>query len=480
MRLRAKKTIGLLALMFMIISSVSSLAGTITYTYDNACRLTKADYGGGKTIDYTYDNNGNLLNRTVTAGPGADTTGPSLAITSHTDGQHVTTASILLAGTASDSGKGDSGIFQVTVNGGRADNDTAAGAGTANWSKTVNLISGANSITVVAYDNSSNQNQTTQTINVTYDIPPTAPTAQTNAASGVTASGATLNGTVNANNNSTTVTFQYGLTTAYGSTVTADQSPVTGNSLTTVNKAITGLTPNTTYHFQVFGVNSGGGANGGDLTFTTSAAGPTAQTNAATGVTASGAILNGTVNANNNSTTVTFQYGLTTAYGSMVTANQSPVTGGSNTAVSKVITGLTPNTTYHFQVAGVNAGGTTNGGDLTFTTPAAVPTAQTNAASGITATGATLNGTVNPNGLPTTYCFQWGLTTAYGNTTSIQSCGSGTGNAAASVKLAGLTRNAIYHYRIVAINSLGTTYGADMTFSAAVNPLPWLELLLEK
>ncbi|MBI5606504.1 MAG: hypothetical protein HY879_24490 [Deltaproteobacteria bacterium] len=460
--------------------STTGFAGTISYTYDNAGRLTRADYGGGKSIDYTYDNNGNLLNRTVTAGPGADTTGPSLTITSHTDGQHVNTASILLAGTASDSGKGDSGILQVTVNGSRADNDTAAGVGTANWSKTVNLISGANSLTVVAYDNSSNQNQTTQTINVTYDIPPTAPTAQTNAATGVTASGATLNGTVNANNNSTTVTFQYGLTTAYGSTVTANQSPVTGGSNTAVSKAITGLTPNTTYHFQVAGVNAGGTANGGDLTFTTSPAAPTAQTNAASGVTASGATLNGTVNANNNSTTVTFQYGLTTAYGSTVTADQSPVTGGSNTAVSKAITGLTPNTTYHYQVIGVNAGGTANGGDLTFTTPAAVPTAQTNAASGITATGATLNGTVNPNGLLTTYCFQWGLTTAYGNTTSIQSCGSGTGNAAASAKLTGLTRNAIYHYRIVAINSLGTTYGADMTFSAAVNPLPWLELLLEK
>ena len=67
----------------------------------------------------------------------------------------------------------------------------------------------------------------------------------------MTRSSATLNGTVNAYCLSTTVTFRYGLTTGYGSTVTADQSPVTGNSDTAVSKAITGLTPNTTYHYRV-------------------------------------------------------------------------------------------------------------------------------------------------------------------------------------------------------------------------------------
>jgi len=49
--------------------------------------------------------------------------------------------------------------------------------------------------------------------------------------------------------------------------------------------------------------------------------------------------LNGTVNANGDSTTVTFEYGLTTSYGNTVTAAQSPVTGATPTAVSKAITG---------------------------------------------------------------------------------------------------------------------------------------------
>ncbi|MFA7405774.1 MAG: IPT/TIG domain-containing protein, partial [Pelobacteraceae bacterium] len=101
---------------------------------------------------------------------------------------------------------------------------------------------------------------------------------------------------------------------------------------------------------------------------------PTVTSNAASGITATGATLNGTVNANGNNTTVTFDYGTTTGYGSSATAAQSPVTGSSNTAVSASISGLTcGGATYHFRVKGVNGGGTANGSDLTFTTGACVP-----------------------------------------------------------------------------------------------------------
>ena len=107
-------------------------------------------------------------------GPGflaVDQTGPSLGITSHTNNQHVSTSGITLSGTASDSGMGDNGIQQVTVNGVRANSDTAIGSGTANWGKGVALYPGANKITVIAYDNSPNHNQTSQTITIYYDAP---------------------------------------------------------------------------------------------------------------------------------------------------------------------------------------------------------------------------------------------------------------------------------------------------------------------
>jgi phosphodiesterase/alkaline phosphatase D-like protein len=295
------------------------------------------------------------------------------------------------------------------------------------------------------------------------------PTAVTNAASGIGATSATLNGTVNANNNSTTVTFEYGLTTAYSRTVTAVQSPVTGSTNKTVNAPVSDLSPNTTYHYRVAAVNSGGTSYGADMTFTTLAA-PTVLTTAASSVTTTGATLNGTVNANGTSTTVTFEYGLTTSYGTTVTADQSPVTGSTNTAVSKTITGLTPNTTYHYRVKGQNAIGTSYGADMTFITTLGAPTVTTDAATSVLYNGATLNGTVSANNSSTTVTFEYGLTTAYGTTvTADQSPVIGI-NVAVSKTITGLSNNQTYHYRVVGTNANGTSNGADRTFTTSFAP----------
>jgi alpha-tubulin suppressor-like RCC1 family protein len=93
---------------------------------------------------------------------------------------------------------------------------------------------------------------------------------------------------------------------------------------------------------------------------------PKADTATATSLTSSSAALNGTVNANSNSTTVSFEYGLTTSYGSTVSATQSPVVGNSDTAVSANITGLVAGTTYNYRVKAVNALGITYGSNMTF------------------------------------------------------------------------------------------------------------------
>jgi hypothetical protein len=97
------------------------------------------------------------------------------------------------------------------------------------------------------------------------------------------------------------------------------------------------------------------------------------------------------------------------------------------------------------------------------------PVVSTGLASSVTSSSATLNGIVNPNGLSTTYIFQWGRTTSYGYSTAVTSAGSGTGNVAASAGITGLSSNAVYHYRLVATNSVGTTYGADQSFTTTLN-----------
>jgi Concanavalin A-like lectin/glucanases superfamily len=93
------------------------------------------------------------------------------------------------------------------------------------------------------------------------------------------------------------------------------------------------------------------------------------------------------------------------------------------------------------------------------------PTATTGAASGVGQSGATVNGTVNPNGSPTTYSFDYGTTTAYGSTTAATSAGSGTTDVTATAALTGLAPSTTYHYRVVATNDVGTTAGSDATFT---------------
>lgn len=194
------------------------------------------------------------------------------------------------------------------------------------------------------------------------------PVVVTTAATLVTATGATLTGTANGNAATTAVSFEYGLTTAYGSTVTGTPPTVNTSSAVPVTGAITGLLPNSLYHYRIKGVNSGGTANGNDMTFTTATAPPIVVTVAANAINTTGGTLNGTVTANNSSTTVSFEYGLTTAYGNTAPAVPATVTGSASTPVSAVLTGLLANTTYHFRCVGTNVAGTTYGSDLSFMT----------------------------------------------------------------------------------------------------------------
>ncbi|EDY16344.1 conserved repeat domain protein [Chthoniobacter flavus Ellin428] len=89
---------------------------------------------------------------------------------------------------------------------------------------------------------------------------------------------------------------------------------------------------------------------------------------------ASTVVLNGTINANGLSTSASFDYGPTAAYGSSVTANPSSVTGATTTSISANVTGLLPNTLYYARAKGLSNGGPAYGAQTTFTTPNNVST----------------------------------------------------------------------------------------------------------
>lgn len=97
-----------------------------------------------------------------------------------------------------------------------------------------------------------------------------------------------------------------------------------------------------------------------------------------------------------------------------------------------------------------------------------MPSATTEAATGVTEFEATLNGSVNPAGIETKYYFEYGETMSYGKRTAEASAGSGTISVKESQAITGLTAGTLYHFRIVASNSMKTTYGEDRTFTTAM------------
>ena len=294
-------------------------------------------------------------------------------------------------------------------------------------------------------------------------VPPTAITGTVSAIGGTTA---TLNGTVNPAGLATDWWFEYGTTTAYGSK-TATTAAGSGSANVAVSKGLTGLATGTMYHYRLVAKSSGGTTNGLDGLFTT-AYPPTAVTGAATGVGPTGATVGGTVNPNGQPTTWQVEYGTTTGYGSK-TAPLDAGAGTSSTAVSVALSGLSAGKTYHFRLTATSSAGTTNGADATFVT-GEPPVATTSGASSIGATGAKLNGTVDPRGRSTTYLFEYGTTTSYGTKTSSASAGSGTNVVSVSKAVTGLAPGVLYHFRIVATSNAGSSTGGDLTFVTQAPP----------
>ncbi|HEX4519127.1 MAG TPA: hypothetical protein VH063_06050 [Gaiellaceae bacterium] len=92
---------------------------------------------------------------------------------------------------------------------------------------------------------------------------------------------------------------------------------------------------------------------------------------------------------------------------------------------------------------------------------AGAPGATTASASSISTNRATLNGTVHPNGLATTWYFVYGTTTAYGARTASHSAGSGTRAVKVSAAISGLGATTGYHFQLIASNARGTSDGGD-------------------
>ena len=102
--------------------------------------------------------------------------------------------------------------------------------------------------------------------------------------------------------------------------------------------------------------------------------------------------------------------------------------------------------------------------------PVSAPTAVTGPAGALGATTATVVGTINPGGQATNWYVEYGGSSEYGSRTGVRSAGTGATNVDVATALTGLKPGVTYHYRFVATNATGTSYGADAAFTTRDRP----------
>ncbi len=321
------------------------------------------------------------------------------------------------------------------------------------------------------------------------------PAISEEAVSEVTSKAATLAATINPENQPTTYRFEYATNEALTGATTAGEAtvPAAYGEQRAGPAEVTGLQANTTYYYRLVATNGttdGNGTSYGPVeSFLTAPLPPTVTRGEATDVTATSARVSGVLDGMGAETHYFFDYGLTASYGSSIPENapsQAESAGIVSTDTNETVElgGLTPNTTYHFQLVVFNAASCSRflpgfpincqppediayGHDREFTTLPLAPGVTTDPATSVTSTGAQLTGRVVPQGATTSYRFEYGTSSSYGQGAPASEGAVAPVSEAEEVTatLEDLQPNTNYHFRLIAMNHGGTTPGTDETFT---------------
>jgi hypothetical protein len=193
---------------------------------------------------------------------------------------------------------------------------------------------------------------------------------------------------------------------------------------------------------------------------------PTVTVGAATEVSPTSARLGGSVDPESVSVTgCKIEYGLAASEtfereaSCDPSAAEIPVDSTAH-AISAVVSGLQPASRYRFRVTAANANGTTSSSQATFSTlgpPRISAVLARDAGQG----SVSLQATVEPTGLDTSYRFEWGSTAAYGNSLPVGSILAGEASRQVSASISGLSPGSLYHYRLVATNAEASVSSPD-------------------
>ena len=320
--------------------------------------------------------------------------------------------------------------------------------------------------------------QNGQTLILTNGIPSWSgaayPTLTTTSTSSITST--SVNGGGNISSDGGATVSARGLVYATTSNPTLSNTILTiGSGTGSFSGTLTGLTPNTTYYIRAYATNSAGTGYGNEVSFQTlPVAVPSLITTDASGITQTTVTTGGTI-SNDGGATIT-ERGIVYGTSTNPTTSNTKVTSGSGTGSFSVnVSNLTANTTYYIRSYAINTAGTGYGNNITFqTTVPTVPSLTTRELLNITNTTATGGGSITNDGGSsiTAKGICWG--TSPNPTTSNSKTTDGTGTTTFTSFITGLSASVTYYVRAYAINSTGTGYGNQQSFttSSTSNTLP--------
>jgi hypothetical protein len=305
---------------------------------------------------------------------------------------------------------------------------------------------------------------------------PTPPPPNTDPVSNVTATSATLNGDLNPEGVAGGVGFYFSYNV--GASCTGEESNTTtrgnatGSADVPESAVVTGLQPNAPYAVCFFATSEFGATPGPTVTFATPPAKPSVDQESTSGLTLTEATLKARINPNNQLlTSCKFEYGETNTYGHELPCEPPGLEGyGDKPVAANIVGGLTSAETYHYRVVAVNATGTTEGPDQTFTTLPFPPTVTFEAATAGTDT-ATVTFTANAQGGDTEYAVRYGAGMTY--TAQVQGdAGHSRGAVPITVSLPELAPGTTYHFSVKVQNAGGQESTPDQILATLEAPSP--------
>jgi uncharacterized protein (TIGR02145 family) len=437
-------------------SSLTGLTpGTLYYVRSYATNSVGTNYGA--QINFTT-----LNTATISATASATSITSTSAISGATitaDGGAAVTARGLVYGTSS-----GASTFSAT-----------SGTGTGTYTSSLTGLSPATTYFVRAFaTNSVGTVYGTETSFTTIAVEPTV--SATVLIASITGSSATSGGTISSNGGSTVTLSGIVWSTTSTPTIALLTKTTNGSATGTYTSSLTGLAPATLYYVRAYATNSIGTSYGPERSFTTLAIAPTiSATSSAISITSSTATIGGTITADGGAAVTSRGV----VYGTSAGSATYSVTSGTGTGTYTIsLTGLTPATTYFVRSFATNSVGTVYGTETSFTTLAIAPTLTTTAAGSITKYGASGGATITSNGgsAITVSGICWSTTAT--PTTSDSKTTDGTTSGTFTSTITGLTAGTTYYVRAYATNPIGTSYGANQSFTTLSTPLSQTSVLI--